>query len=114
MFFWLFDCACFNAYLIYRNQPFERRHNKVEYLAWLLRLADELIEGKSYRSRLKKRKLAPAEEAPEMDFGHAQVSQDGKQRCSTGCGSQTTLKCWKCKIWICKKCWFETTSHTTK
>lgn len=114
VFFWLFDCACFNAYLIYSHQPFNRRHHRPEYRTWLLRLADELIGGKSFRSRQKKRKLPPAEEAPEMDFGHAQVSQEGRQRCSSGCGRKTSLKCWKCEIWICKECWFESTSHPTK
>ena len=93
VFFWLFDCACFNAYLIYSHQPFDRRHEKVEYRAWLMRLADELIGGKSHRARGKRRKVGEGAPPGEKDFGHSQVGGERRTMCETGCRRGTTLKC---------------------
>lgn len=111
VFFWLLDCACFNAYLLYLHQPFNLYEQRLHYRDWLARLASELIAGKIFRHRQKKRKLAKGNSLGKMDFGHAQLQQEGRKRCNTGCGRFTTLKCWKCEIWICRKCWFEKRSH---
>lgn len=111
VFFWLFDCSCFNAYLMHTHQPFNRRHHRPEYRAWLLRLADELIGGKSFRPRQKKRKLQPGSGSAEMDLGHIPAWGAGESRCSNRCGRKTTMKCKKCEKCICKVCWAMGEAH---
>ncbi len=104
VFYWLLDCACFNAYLVYAHQPFDRHHQKVEFRPWLLRLADELIAGKSFRSRLKKRKTVVASESAPARVAHSPVFGQRQMRCSVKhCPDWSTMTCFTCKVYLCKK-----------
>ncbi len=114
VFYWLLDCACFNAYLVYAHQPFDRHHQKVEFRPWLLRLAEELIAGKSFRSRNKKRRTGEGPAPAAADLGHIPAWGESEARCSNGCQRKTTMKCKKCEKRICKICWGMNEAHAEK
>lgn len=111
IFFWLFDCACYNAYLIYCNTGMGKRSEKMEYRSWLIQLSDELMGPKSHRARGKKRsKLSKA------NFNAEELSHmphwSRKQKMCSHCGkTKTTIKCKDCEIPICKYCYAEVAPH---
>ena len=101
--FWLFDCACFNAYLIYSEQPFEREAYKVSHRDWLLRLAKELIGDFSGRQRNKKRKVVEEDEATNGRVPHSADYGQPQPRCqATGCERKTRMSCCDCQRKLCK------------
>ena len=111
VFFWLFDCACYNAYLIYCNTGKGRRSDKMPYREFLIQLSDELIGQKSHRRRARKRSKPETANSSAKELGHYQVGGQQQVRfCHCG-DTRTRLKCAFCENRICRACWALPSAH---
>jgi len=111
--FWVFDCVCYNAFLVYEKSA--KCKTTLSYRKWLFRLHKELVAGQSFRKR-KIRQTVTFEPTnttvtANKELGHYQMLTDKKVYCSTKCGKQTKLKCAACGKRICSHCWSKTSAH---